>query len=232
MTSVLEIRGLRAGYGAGEVLQGVDLDVSEGQVVALFGRNGAGKTTLLSSVMGFVRPLAGSVRVRDHVVTAAPPHVVARAGVAIVPQGRRVFAGLTVDEHLRIAARGDGPWNVERVYELLPALARRRRNRGDQLSGGEQQMLAIGRALSGNPTVLLLDEPSEGLAPAVVETIVGLLASLKAAGVPALLVEQQVATALQVADEVLVMRKGQIVHRADAIAFRDDPETVRTLLGV
>ncbi|MBA2575661.1 MAG: ABC transporter ATP-binding protein [Euzebyaceae bacterium] len=232
---MLEVRGLSAHYGVIHALQGVDLDVGGEQVVALFGRNGVGKTTLVSAVMGMLRPTSGSVRFDGRELAGAPPHVIARAGIGLVPQGRRVFAALTVEENLGIAARaaaGDRAWTRERVYDLLPRLADRRRNRGHQLSGGEQQMLAIGRALLGNPRLLLLDEPSDGLAPRIVDDIVEVLAELRAEGIPALLVEQNLGMALRLADVVAIMTKGQIVYRATAAEFRADPETARTLLGV
>ncbi len=235
MTALLEVRGLSAHYGVIHALQGVDLDVGGEQVVALFGRNGVGKTTLVSAVMGMLRPTSGSVRFDGRELAGAPPHVIARAGIGLVPQGRRVFAALTVEENLGIAARaaaGDRAWTPERVYDLLPRLADRRRNRGHQLSGGEQQMLAIGRALLGNPRLLLLDEPSDGLAPRIVDDIVEVLAELRAEGIPALLVEQNLGMALRLADVVAIMTKGQIVYRATAAEFRADPETARTLLGV
>ncbi len=235
MTALLEVRGLSAHYGVIHALQGVDLDVGGEQVVALFGRNGVGKTTLVSAVMGMLRPTSGSVRFDGRELAGAPPHVIARAGIGLVPQGRRVFAALTVEENLGIAARaaaGDRAWTRERVYDLLPRLADRRRNRGHQLSGGEQQMLAIGRALLGNPRLLLLDEPSDGLAPRIVDDIVEVLAELRAEGIPALLVEQNLGMALRLADVVAIMTKGQIVYRATAAEFRADPETARTLLGV
>jgi len=181
--NALEVRDLHAGYGAGQVLQGVSLDVAEGEAAVLLGRNGAGKTTTISALVGFLRPRRGSVRVRGTDVTGAPPHVVARAGVALVPQGRRMFADLSVREHLTLTARSiAGGWDERRVLELFPALARRLANRGDELSGGEQQMLAIGRALTRNPALLLLDEPSEGLAPKLVREVGDALVSLRGTG--------------------------------------------------
>src|SRR5699024_5146403 len=165
----LTIEGVEAGYGGSTVLTGVDLDLSAGETVALLGRNGVGKTTLMSTIMGFLPTLRGTIRVGDADISALPTHRRAAEGVAIVPQGRRVFAPLTVHNNLRIAqGRRSGEWTVDRVYELMPRLRERRGNRGDQLSGGEQQMLAIGRALLLEPRVMLLDEPSDGLAPAVV----------------------------------------------------------------
>jgi branched-chain amino acid transport system ATP-binding protein len=234
MTSdLLSVRNLRAGYAGTTVLDGVDLAVPAGGVVALLGRNGAGKSTLVHTVMGMHRPYAGSVLIAGVEVAGAPAHRVARRGVAIVPQGRRVFAPLTVEENLRIAARRrPGAWTVPRVLELMPRLAERRANRGDQLSGGEQQMLAIGRALLANPRLLLLDEPSDGLAPAVVVQVATILTALRAEGIATLLVEQNLRLAFQLADEVAVIRKGRIVHRSSTIDFRRDRQRAHALLGV
>ncbi|WP_206664030.1 ABC transporter ATP-binding protein [Thermomonospora catenispora] len=233
MTDLLTVSGLRAGYAGGTVLDGVDLTVPAGSVVALLGRNGVGKTTFVHTVMGMLRPYSGSVRLGGRELAGAPAHVVARAGAAIVPQGRRVFAPLTVEENLQIAApRRGGPWTVERVYELMPRLAERRANRGDQLSGGEQQMLAIGRVLLRAPRLLLLDEPSDGLAPAVVDQIAGVLERLCAEGISAVLVEQDLHLAFRLADKVAVMRKGRIVHRGPTAEFRSDRRRAHALLGV
>ncbi|MBA9002670.1 ABC transporter ATP-binding protein [Thermomonospora cellulosilytica] len=233
MTDLLTVSGLHAGYAGGTVLDGLDLTVPAGSVVALLGRNGAGKTTFVHTVMGMLRPYSGSVRLAGRELAGAPAHAVARSGVAIVPQGRRVFAPLTVEENLRIAApRRDGPWTVERVYELMPRLAERRANRGDQLSGGEQQMLAIGRALLRGPRLLLLDEPSDGLAPAVVDQVAEVLERLRDDGISAVLVEQDLHLAFRLADEVVVMSKGRIVHRGPTAEFRSDRRRAHALLGV
>ncbi|HEV8424264.1 MAG TPA: ABC transporter ATP-binding protein [Actinomycetes bacterium] len=234
MTALLEVRGLRAGYAGSAVLHGVDLTLREGQAVALLGRNGVGKSTFLSAVMGLLRPSAGSVRLRGRELAGRPANLVARAGVALVPQGRRVFADLTVEQNLQVAAgrRSAGPWTPQRVYQVLPQLAERRRHRADQLSGGEQQMLAIARALLLNPRLLLLDEPSDGLAPAVVAMVGQLLGELRDRGLSVLLVEQDLRSAFAVADEVAVMRKGEIVHRAPTLEFRSDAALAARLLGV
>jgi branched-chain amino acid transport system ATP-binding protein len=234
MTGLLEIHDLHAHYGATHVLQGVDLNVGRDQVVTLFGRNGVGKTTLIHAIMGFVPPTGGSVRFDGKNLAGRPPHIIARSGISLVPQGRRVFAPLTVEENLKLAqTRGrNGEWNLERVYELLPPLAERRRNKGNQLSGGEQQMLAIGRALLSNPRLVLLDEPSEGLAPKIVEDVHGVLRTLKDHGIPALLVEQNLGSALGLADFVYVMTKGRMAFSGTADDFRADPEISREHLGV
>jgi len=230
---LLAVRRLEAGYGRSRVLHGVDLDVPHGEVVALLGRNGVGKTTTVHAIMGMLRPSAGSIRLDGVELAGRPAHVVARAGIALVPQGRRVFTPLPVEENLRIGLRAvPGGWTLERVYELLPRLADRARHRGDQLSGGEQQMLAIGRALLRNPRLLVLDEPSDGLAPTVVEQVTGVLAELVAGGLSAVLVEQNLWVAFQLAVSVCVMEKGQVVHRSTAAEFRSDPGTARALLGV
>jgi branched-chain amino acid transport system ATP-binding protein len=234
VTALLEVEGLRAGYGGGAVLHGVELTVAEGQAVALLGRNGVGKSTFLSAVMGLLRPSAGSVRLQGRELAGRPANVVARAGVALVPQGRRVFADLTVDQNLQVAAgrRRAGPWTPQRVHQVLPQLAERRGHRADQLSGGEQQMLAIARALLLNPRLLLLDEPSDGLAPTVVARVGELLAELRDQGMSVLLVEQDLRAAFAVADEVTVMRKGEIVHRSPTPQFRADAALAARLLGV
>ncbi|WP_211369767.1 ABC transporter ATP-binding protein [Nonomuraea turkmeniaca] len=233
MADVLSVRDLRAGYAGSTVLDGVDLTVPAGGVVALLGRNGAGKSTFVHTVMGMLKPYSGSIRLGDRELAGAAAHTVARAGVAIVPQGRRVFAPLTVAENLRIAStRGRDGWTPERVYELMPRLAERRDNRGDQLSGGEQQMLAIGRALLRGPRLLLLDEPSDGLAPAVVDQVAELLEGLRGEGIAAVLVEQDLHLAFRLADEVAVMQKGRIVHRSSTADFRADRARAHALLGV
>ncbi len=234
MTPLLEIRDLRAGYGMSHVLQGVDLSLEAGQVAAVLGRNGAGKTTLIHAIVGLVRPSSGSIKLDGEELAGRPPHVIARHGIALVPQGRRIFSRLTVEENLKLGRRrGNGrAWDVERVYEFLPSLRERRRNRGDQLSGGEQQMLAIGRALVANPRVLLFDEPSEGLAPILVDQITETIVDLRREGLSAIVVEQNLHVAFALAEQVNIVSKGQIVYRATTQEFRRDPETAHALLGV
>jgi branched-chain amino acid transport system ATP-binding protein len=229
----LRIAGVESGYGGSTVLTGVDLHVAAGETVALLGRNGVGKTTLMSTIMGFVPTLAGSIHVGDEDITRMPTHRRAGVGLAIVPQGRRVFAPLTVHNNLRIAeGKHSGEWTLERVYELMPRLRERRGNRGDQLSGGEQQMLAIGRALLLGPRVLLLDEPSDGLAPAIVQQVMGIVTELAQEGITVLVVEQDLRAAFSVADRVVVMEKGRIVHDSTTHEFRGDAARARRLLGV
>ena len=229
----LAVQGLHAYYGESHVLQGVDLEVKPGEAVSLVGRNGAGKTTTVASIAGFLRPRDGSVRVHGTDLTGAPPHRVAQAGVALVPQGRRIFGDLSVDENLAVAARPvPNGWDEPRVLELFPGLARRHAVRGDQLSGGEQQMLAIGRALMRNPTVLLLDEPSEGLAPKLVEHVGEILTRLRATGLALLLVEQNLGLATRVGQRILVMNKGTIVFAGTPAELVADRDVEARYLGV
>ncbi|GAB3345911.1 ABC transporter ATP-binding protein [Modestobacter lapidis] len=232
---MLEVRGLESGYKRSTVLQGVDLDLAAGQVLGLLGRNGVGKTTLINTLMGLVTPSAGSVRLEGADLAGRRPDVIARAGVALVPQGRRVWAPLTVAEHLALAARrgrGRGPWDTARVIELLPRLGERDRHQAGQLSGGEQQMLAIARALLTNPRLVLMDEPSDGLAPAVVDSIGEVIAGMKQEGVTLVVVEQDLHLAFAVADEIAVMDKGRVVHRSPTLEFRRDSSIAHALLGV
>jgi branched-chain amino acid transport system ATP-binding protein len=232
---VLEVRGLESGYKRSTVLQGVDLDLAAGQVLGLLGRNGVGKTTLINTLMGLVTPSAGTVRLDGVDLAGRRPDVIARAGVALVPQGRRVWTPLTVSEHLELAARrgrGRGPWDTARVLELLPRLGERHRHQAGQLSGGEQQMLAIARALLTNPRLVLMDEPSDGLAPAVVDAIGEVIAGMKREGVTLVVVEQDLHLAFAVADEIAVMDKGRVVHRCPTVQFRSDSSVARALLGV
>jgi branched-chain amino acid transport system ATP-binding protein len=213
------------------VLGGVDLDLAAGGALGLLGRNGVGKSTLVMTLMGLVPVTAGSVVVDGAELAGKRPDVVARAGVALVPQGRRVWAPLTVAEHLLLAAR-PGPWTPDRVLELLPRLAERRRQLAGQLSGGEQQMLAVARALLTNPRLVLLDEPSDGLAPAIVDQLGEVVREMRAQGVAVLLVEQDLHLAFTVCDEIAVMEKGRIVHRVPTGEFRRDRATAHRLLGV
>jgi branched-chain amino acid transport system ATP-binding protein len=229
----LAVRDLHAYYGESHVLQGVSLEVGPGESVALLGRNGAGKTTTINAIVGFVRPRGGSVRVGDRDITGKAPHHVAAAGVALVPQGRRVFADLTVHENLTIAARSNGGgWDLSRVLELFPSLARRLTNRGDELSGGEQQMVAIGRALLRDPLLLLLDEPSEGLAPKLVNEVGDALVRLRDGGLSLLLVEQNLALATRVAQRVYVMNKGTIVFSGTTAELASAGDVEARYLGV
>jgi len=232
---MLEVRGLESGYKRSTVLQGVDLDVAAGEVLGLLGRNGVGKSTLINTLMGLVPPSKGTVSLDGVELAGRRSDAIARAGVALVPQGRRVWAPLSVTEHLDLAARrgrGRGPWDIPRVLELLPRLGERRRHSGGQLSGGEQQMLAIARALLTNPRLILMDEPSDGLAPAVVDLIGEAIGGMKAEGVTLVVVEQDLHLAFAVADEIAVMDKGVIVHRSSTRDFRSDSSVAHRLLGV
>ncbi|MBT2268976.1 ABC transporter ATP-binding protein [Rhodococcus erythropolis] len=232
--NMLTVGGLVAGYRGSRVLDRVELAVREGEVLTLLGRNGAGKSTLVMTLMGLVDVAAGSVTFDGRALTGARTDIIARAGIGLIPQGRRLFASLTVDEHLRIASRRghSGRWTIPKVYELMPSLERRRRNRGDQLSGGEQQMVAIGRALLGNPRLLLIDEPSDGLAPSVVIQIADVIRALRDEGVSILLVEQDIGAALSIANRVAVMNHGSIALEQDVTEFDSASGEVQSLLGV
>jgi branched-chain amino acid transport system ATP-binding protein len=213
MTPLLEIAGLVSGYGSGTVLAGVDLTIGDQEVVTVVGRNGAGKTTLLQTILGIVPRRSGTIRFAGQDLTAASTTAVARAGVGYVPQGRRIFPTLDVHEHLVIARR-PGRWTLDAIYDLFPRLYERRHQGAGHLSGGEQQMLAIGRALVGNPRLLLLDEPSDGLAPRLVADVMELLGRLQAAGMSVLLVEQDLAAGLSAADRVAVLDRGVVAYEA------------------
>jgi branched-chain amino acid transport system ATP-binding protein len=232
---MLEVRNVSAGYATGTVLRDVSVTVAEGQLLALLGRNGMGKTTLLRVIAGLRPPLLtqGSIRLAGEEVSALPSHQVARRGLSLVPQGRRVFGSLTVEENLAIVDRPGRGWDLARVYELFPRLVERRDQVSATLSGGEQQMLAIGRSLMTNPRLLLMDEPSEGLAPAVLDVILDRLRQIKAHGQAVLLAEQNVDLALDVADQVCVLGEGgTIAWTGPPATLRDDPAILRELVGL
>jgi branched-chain amino acid transport system ATP-binding protein len=218
-------------YGKSHILHGVGLDVREGEIVALLGRNGAGKSTTLRSLVGLTPPRSGRVRIFGEETTFWPPYRVAASGVGYVPEGRRIFANLTVEENLLVPAERTGAWSIARLYELFPRLAERRRNRGRQLSGGEQEMLAIARALILNPRLLILDEPSQGLAPLIVQDVFRVVAAARQEGISILLVEQNVRAAVEIADRVYVLDDGRIVYIGEAAEFAADEERVRALAG-
>jgi branched-chain amino acid transport system ATP-binding protein len=238
MPSVLELRDIHTYYGDSYVLQGVTLDVGPGQVVALMGRNGVGKTTTIRSIVGFSPPKRGSITFKAVDITTMAAHQIARKGISLVPQGRRIFPSLTVAEHLRVFSRlGEGTaeqnWDLNRILPLFPALERRMKQRGSSLSGGEQQMLAIARALLTNPRLLLMDEPSEGLSPLAVQQVVEVIEHLrKEADLPILLVEQNLALALSLADRIYVMNKGTIVFEGSSNELAGSPDIQRTYLGL
>lgn len=231
MTALITINGLHAGYGNAQVLFGVDLDITEGQVSTLMGRNGMGKTTTVRCLMGLLTPSAGHVTLRGHDMTGAAPYQVAQAGVGLVPEGRHVFPSLSVSENLRATARTTpNGWSEEKIYETFPRLAQRRRNLGFQLSGGEQQMLAIGRALMTNPDVLILDEATEGLAPMIRAEIWSMLAQLKREGLSILLIDKNLDELSGISDRYFVIEKGEIIWRGSASDFDSDRATVEQYL--
>jgi branched-chain amino acid transport system ATP-binding protein len=226
---MLRLEDLHTHYGHGHILQGVDLEVAEGGIAAVLGRNGVGKTTTLRSIMGLAPPSAGRILLNKRDVAGWAPHNVVRVGVGYVPEGRMIFSDLTVVENIRVAQRLSAPrWTVERLFKLFPSLAERRDNKGMQLSGGEQQMLALARALATDPKVILLDEPSQGLAPLVVAELTRLIGELKKEGVTLLVVEQNLKLAEAVADVVYVMVKGRMVYHAAVDRFRSEREAVKT----
>jgi len=228
---MLDVEAIHTYYGDSHVLHGVSLRVCAGEAVALLGRNGAGKTTAIRSIVGFTPPRAGRVLLDGRAIQGWPAHRIARSGLALVPQGRRIFSPLSVRENLLLGARAPG-FTLERVFALFPRLREREQQPGGTLSGGEQQMLAIGRALLTNGRLILLDEPSEGLSPLIVREIGRILLALKAERLSLLLVEQNYHLALRVADRVYVMNKGQIVYEGTPAALEADEEVKRRYLGV
>ena len=231
---MLRVREVETYYRSSYVLQGVSLEVADGSLVALLGRNGVGKTTLVRSIMGLTPAASGSIVFDEVDITAAPTHVIARMGVGLVPQGRMIFPTLTVEENLTLGARcsGSDGWTLDRIWALFPNLAARRSNRGTELSGGEQQMLAIGRALMTSPRLLLLDEPSEGLAPMTVRQVAETIHRLRNEGMSILLVEQNLRLALQLADKVYIMTKGRIVYEGLPDELAKDERTQAQQLGI
>jgi branched-chain amino acid transport system ATP-binding protein len=232
---MLTVAALEAGYGPARVLFGVDLEVGEGEVVALMGRNGMGKTTTVRAIMGLLRPMRGEVRFRGRVLTGAPPHRVAQAGIGLVPEGRQVFPTLSVEENLvatAAARRGPPRWTLGRVYALFPRLAERRGHRGHELSGGEQQMLAIGRALMQNPALLILDEATEGLAPLIRAEIFACLETLRAEGESILVIDKHLAALTRLADRIVMLEKGRVAWTGPAAALAADPALADRFLHV
>jgi branched-chain amino acid transport system ATP-binding protein len=232
---MLELRDIHTYYGdSHNILQGISLQLGAGQTVTLLGRNGAGKTTTINTLIGFCQPRRGAILFGAQEITRLASHAKARLGMGLVPQGRRIFPTLTVRENMTLAAKagGDGGWTLPRVYETFPRLRERLHHRGDQLSGGEQQMLAFARALMTNPKLMLLDEPSEGLAPLMVAEIGRIIQALKAQGLPILLVEQNLSLALGVSDRVYVMSRGRIMFEGTPAELRANPQVTHKYLGV
>ncbi len=232
---MLELTGIHTYYGESHVLHGVDMTVKDGSVVALLGRNGMGKTTTIRSIIGLTPPRTGSIRFNGVELVGQAPEKIARAGIGLVPQGRMIFPSLSVTENLTMAARtGDkkDPWTLEKVYETFPRLKERGKNKGNLLSGGEQQMLTIARALMTNPDLLMLDEPSEGLAPIVVQEVYRVIGRLKEAGQSILVVEQDFGMAMSVADYAYIMSKGEMVYHSEPKDLVDNESVKAQYLGV
>jgi branched-chain amino acid transport system ATP-binding protein len=229
---VLEVEDLHACYGKSHVLQGVSLQVGVGEVVTLLGRNGAGKTTTLRSIAGSLLPTQGRVVFAGRDIGGQEAYRIAGRGLCLVPEHRGIFSLLSVEENLSIAARRSSPWQLADIYRIFPRLKERRKNGGAQLSGGEQQMLAIARALMNHPRLLMLDEPVEGLAPVIVEEIVDQLKQVRATGMPIILVEQNLEVCCQLADRHYILEQGRVVHHADNAAFVDDHAAKDRYLGV
>jgi len=228
---MLEVKDIHSYYGKSHILHGVSLNLQEGEMVCLLGRNGVGKSTTLKSIMGVVRPQQGSIRFHDKELVGLAPYEIAHLGVGYVPEDRRIFRSLTVHENLLMGIKsgkkgngGEGGWTIEKVYELFPRLQERCNNKGSHLSGGEQQMLTVVRTLMGNPRVILVDEPTEGLAPLIVKDVLEMLATVRKSGVTVLMVEQNFKAAIKVADRFYIMSKGQIVfsgNQAELLAAED-----------
>ncbi|WGR96995.1 ABC transporter ATP-binding protein [Bradyrhizobium sp. ISRA443] len=227
----LTVAGLQTFYGKSHILHNVGLTVNEGEIVVLLGRNGAGKTTTLRSIMGLTPPRDGNVKLFGIDATRMSPYQVAAFGVGYVPEGRKIFANLTVEDNLRVPVARPGPWDTKRVFNTFPRLAERRDNRGRQLSGGEQEMLSIARALLLNPKLLLLDEPSQGLAPLIVKEVFQIIQTMRKEGISVLLVEQNVRVSLAIADRAYVLDDGAIIYSGSAAELANDEERVRSMAG-
>lgn len=229
--SALTAEGLNTYYGKSHILHDVSLTVAEGRITTLLGRNGAGKSTTLRSIVGLTPPRSGRVTLFGKDVTGQPPYRIAATGVGFVPEGRKVFANLTVDENLRVPLERPGPYDLARVYDLFPRLRQRKDNLGRQLSGGEQEMLSIARALLLNPKLLILDEPSQGLAPLIVKEVFRIVASMRAEGMSVLLVEQNVRMSLEISDDAYVLDHGEMVYAGSAAELQADEARIQSLAG-
>jgi branched-chain amino acid transport system ATP-binding protein len=232
--SMLEVKDINTFYGKSHIIQGLSLKVEEGEAVALLGRNGVGKTTTIRSIIGFTPPRSGEILFKGHQIARRKPETISKLGMGLVPQGRRVFPNLTVRENLTVAARGaaKGGWNLDEIYRYFPRLKEREKNMGNQLSGGEQMMLAIGRGLMINPELLLLDEPSDGLAPMVLRDIADIVMQLQQKGLSILLVEQNIKMALKIASRAYVLNKGQIAWEGSSEELKNSEELQHQLLMV
>jgi branched-chain amino acid transport system ATP-binding protein len=231
MSAALAAEGLHTYYGKSHILHGVSLEVAEGRITALLGRNGAGKSTTLKTLMGLTPARQGRITVFGKETTRWPAFRIAASGVGYVPEGRRIFASLTVEENLKVPIDRPGPWTIPKIYELFPRLAERKGNKGRQLSGGEQEMLAIARALLLNPKLLILDEPSQGLAPLIVRDVFNVVSRMRAEGMSVLLVEQNALMTLEIADDAYVLDDGEIAYKGSAKELAADEARVRALTG-
>ncbi len=236
---MIEVRDIHSYYGKSHVLHGVSFELKEGELVCLLGRNGVGKSTTLKSIMGIVRPSCGEIRFEGRKLIGRQPYEIARLGVGYVPEDRRIFRSLSVHENLLMGIKGSeirgsvkDPWTIERVYQVFPRLKERRGNKGIHLSGGEQQMLTVARTLMGNPKIILVDEPTEGLAPLIVKDVLEMLATVRNSGVTVLMVEQNFKAAVKVADRFYIMSKGQMVFQGDMAALLAAEEVRRNYLEV
>jgi branched-chain amino acid transport system ATP-binding protein len=231
MTTVLRTHEIQTYYGKSHILHGVSLEVNEGEIVTVLGRNGAGKTTTVRSIMGLTPPRAGTVEIFGHNTTRLPTHRIAGLGIGYVPEGRKIFGNLTVLENLKVPQARPGAWNLDRIFKLFPRLEERKSQLGRQLSGGEQEMLAIARPLLLNPRLMLLDEPSQGLAPLIVKEVMQVIKTMRSDGLSVLLIEQNVPLSLAVADRAYVLDDGKVVHSGPAAALASDKELVDKLAG-
>lgn len=232
---MLQLNEVHTHYGDSHILHGITMEVPKGSIVVLLGRNGMGKTTAIRSIIGFNRPTRGEILFKGLPIAGLPAYQIAGMGMALVPQGKRIFRSLTVEENLTIGLRHGGrknnKYHLDGIYSLFPVLKERAKHRGEHLSGGEQQMLAVGRALLTNPDMVLLDEPFEGLAPAIIKDIGGVISNLKNSGLSILLVEQNIQAALRLADQIYIINKGKIAYKASAARFKAEENITRSFIG-